>query len=457
MINLTKISTVYFIGIGGIGMSALARYFNHSGKQVFGYDRTRTALCQELEKEGITINYADSLDNMEKNADLVVYTPAIPKDHIQFNWYVDAGYTVAKRAAVLGAITKDKFCIAVAGSHGKTTVSTMIAHLLHRTLGCTAFLGGIASNYQSNYLFSKSKYVVVEADEYDRSFMTLSPNMIVVTSIDSDHLEIYGSLENIEKEFVEFMNLIHPEGTILLNDSLGHLEPKLRDIPSIKKYGKRIDSDYQLNDYRIAHALYHFSVDHGKEKVEDLAMQLGGLHNLLNTTAAIAVCKELGVSNDDIRAGLLEFKGIKRRLEKHIDTAHLSYFDDYAHHPSEVKALLSALRELYPSRKITAIFQPHLFSRTKELANDFAEALSLADQVLLLPIYPARELPIEGVTSALISSEMIKKSVRLVAHEQVLDELKREELDVVVTLGAGNIDTLVGPIKTFFTNKIKAI
>ncbi|MCD8529210.1 MAG: UDP-N-acetylmuramate--L-alanine ligase [Chitinophagales bacterium] len=454
MIDINNISRVYFLGIGGIGMSALARYFIEQGKTVSGYDKTPSPLTEQLQKEGMNIHFEDDINLLDKHADLVIYTPAIPKDHLEMNWYLKNGFTLYKRSQVLGFISQNKFTIAVAGSHGKTTVSAMIAHILNQAGGCTAFLGGIASNYNSNYIHTSDKYVVVEADEFDRSFLTLHPNIAVITAIDSDHLEIYGSLENIEKEFIQFTNNIEENGVLVLNDKYKHINNQVRKDIAVKYYGQDLDSDFVLKHYEVRHGLFHFFVEAESHKLEDLVAHFGGIHNLENATAAIAVCKTLGLHDEEIRKGILTFKGIKRRFEKLVEVADYLYYDDYAHHPEEINALLNSLRFLYPKKEIVAVFQPHLFTRTQDLHKEFAAALSKANEVLLLPIYPARELPIEGVSASLILNEIKGVNKQLVEKENLLEIIKSlAKNKVIVTIGAGDIDRFVEPIKQMLSGK----
>ena len=448
MKDFNKISSVYFLGIGGIGMSALARYFNEKGVEVVGYDKTPSPLTDTLIQEGIRIHFEDSEDTLVKDTQMVIYTPAIPKDNVQFNWYQNNGFTLYKRSQVLGLISQNHFCIAVAGSHGKTTVSSMIAHILHGDEGCTAFLGGIASNYNSNYIHSSDKYMVVEADEFDRSFLTLSPNIAVITSIDSDHLEVYGSLENIENEFIHFTNKIVEGGKLVLNENYKHIETRLNPKLSLVNYGHGALNTYQLLNYEVKEGKFHFSIlCQGGERL-NLEASFGGIHNLENACAAIAVCKEIGISNEAIVKGIASFKGIKRRFEKHVDNESCIYIDDYAHHPKEIKALMNSVKFLYPDKEILAVFQPHLFTRTQDLHEEFAAELSLADEVLLLPIYPARELPIEGVSAKLILDKITSPNKAIIQKEALLASLKEKAKGkLILTIGAGDIDRFVSPLK----------
>lgn len=445
-----NISKVYFLGVGGIGMSALARYFNEQGKEVKGYDKTPSPLTDQLIKEGIQISFEDDLTSLMEDADLVVYTPAIPQSHKQLNWYKNQDFEVMKRSAVLGLISRNHFCIAIAGSHGKTTVSSMVAHLLNQTVGCTAFLGGIASNYNSNYIHSSDKYMVVEADEYDRSFLTLNPNIAGITAIDSDHLEIYGSMEKIEEEFVQFANQIVDGGKLIINEDYAHVGGHVKTAVHQSSYGQREQADYRLLNYRIEEGKFIFSVDFKGEEISDIEAHFGGIHNLENATLAIAIAKELGLANEAIKEGISSFKGIKRRFEKHVDGDTI-YIDDYAHHPREIRAFLQSLKYLYPDKEILAVFQPHLFSRTQNLYQEFADELSLADEVFILPIYPAREEPIEGVSAQLILDAVRHSNKKLVEKDELLALVKASgKGKVVATIGAGDIDRFVEPIKAMF-------
>lgn len=448
MKDLNNISKVYFLGIGGIGMSALARYFNEHGTKVSGYDRTSSPLTDKLQEEGIHIHFEDDITLLNKDADLVVYTPAIPTTHKQLNWYKENGFELLKRSQVLGLISKNHYCIAIAGSHGKTTVSSMVAHILNESVGCTAFLGGIASNFNSNYIHSSDKYMVVEADEFDRSFLTLHPNIAGITAIDSDHLEIYGSLENIEEEFAHFANQIVAGGQLILNDQYTHIQSRLQSNFNLSFYGQESTSNCYLKSYHVEDGKFHFSVVYEGREIEGLVATFGGIHNLENTTLAISVCKELGLEDNQIREGIASFKGIKRRFEKHIDKEGLVYIDDYAHHPMEIKALMRSLKFLYPEREIVAIFQPHLFSRTQDLCAEFAEQLSVADELMLLPIYPAREEAIEGVSAELILDKVSIDRKSIVQKDELLERIKDVAEDkIIVTIGAGDIDRFVEPIK----------
>ncbi len=446
--NLKDIKKVYFLGIGGIGMSALARYFKSLGAEVGGYDKTSTQLTDELKGEGIEVIFEDEVKFMPKDADLVVYTPAIPKDHKGLNFYKENGYSLKKRSEVLGIISADRFTIAVAGSHGKTTVSSMIAHILTQSgFGCSAFLGGIAVNYNSNYLQGQNDVVVIEADEFDRSFHRLSPDMAVVTAVDTDHLDIYGSKEAIDEAFLEFVGKVAEDGFLVvknnqsINEKLPVLDKAFYDLHDT-------EADVYCSKYWVVDGGYLFNVNFFGTEMKGLRLNIGGFHNIENALAAITIAKELRITDEHIKAALASFKGIKRRFEKLVDNEKHVFIDDYAHHPEEIRVFLESVKEIYPKRKITAIFQPHLFSRTKDLADGFAKALSTVDEVILLDIYPARELPMEGVTSELIYNQLTCARKSLVKKEDLVDTLRqRNDLDVVLTIGAGDIDKYLESIK----------
>jgi UDP-N-acetylmuramate--alanine ligase len=451
--DLKSIKRLFFLGIGGIGMSALARYFKSQGAEVSGYDKTPTHLTEELESEGIHVMFEDDVEKMPKELDLVVYTPAIPRDHKGFNFYKDNGYELRKRSEVLGIISADKFTIAVAGSHGKTTVSSMIAHILTESgFGCSAFLGGIAVNYNSNFLLGQGDVVVIEADEFDRSFHRLSPDMAVITAVDTDHLDIYGSKEAIDEAFLEFANKISEEGFLVIkngqtiNDRLPVLDKAFYSLHDT-------DADVYCSKYWVVDGGYLFNVSYYGTELKGFRLNIGGFHNIENAIAAITIALELKITEENIRKAITSFKGIRRRFEKILDNGKVVFIDDYAHHPEEIRVFLESVREIYPKQKITAIFQPHLFSRTKDLAEGFAKSLSLADEVILLDIYPARELPMEGVTSELIYDQLTSNEKLLIKKEQLLDTIKsKKDIEVLVTIGAGDIDKYVSGIKEILSN-----
>lgn len=449
MKGLNEISRIYFIGIGGIGMSALARYFHFHGKLVSGYDKTSTLLTRELEQEGIAIHYTEDLSQAPKDADLVVFTPAIPAQHAELVFYKANGYTMMKRSEVLGLITESSFTIGVAGTHGKTTITTMIAHLLrHSGYGCNAFLGGISVNYNSNFWSNERKVSVVEADEYDRSFLKLSPDIAVITAMDADHLDIYGTAASVEQAFIDYSARIKAGGALIKNAALVRGNDLKGDTQIV--YGRSgSGADIYAANISMHHGSYQFDVVQGNWKLEQVVLHMGGMHNVENVTAAIAVAHRLGIADEKIKEAVEAFKGVKRRFEYIVKEEQLVYIDDYAHHPEELRALISGARGLFPDMHCTVIFQPHLFTRTRDFADGFADVLGTADEVLLLPIYPARELPIEGVNSELLLGRMNGKQARVIEKAAVTDWVARQDRKgkLIITAGAGDIDTLVGPIK----------
>jgi len=445
MVELKDIKRIYFIGIGGIGMSALARYFHFHGKAVSGYDRTATVLTRQLENEGIPVHYEDDPAAAPKDADLVVYTPAVPKDHQEWLYYKEHGYPLLKRSEVLGMITSSSFNICVAGTHGKTTVSTMIAHILRHTgYGCNAFLGGISVNYNSNFWSDQRNVCVVEADEYDRSFLRLSPDIAVITAMDADHLDIYGTAGAVHEAFVQFSGRLKTGGLLLNKKGLD-----LKGDPQWT-YGLDGDADFFASDIKIDQGDYLFNVQTGDWQLKNVVLAMGGRHNVENATAAIAVAHRLGIAGDAVIAAVAAFRGVKRRFEYIVKKPNRVFIDDYAHHPEELRALITGAKELFSGMKCTIIFQPHLFSRTRDFVDGFAASLDLADEVFLLPIYPARELPIEGVTSRLIAEKMTPGKAIVVDKQEILtiikDKVTKDDLKLLITAGAGDIDTLVQPI-----------
>lgn len=454
MKNLKDLKKIYFLGIGGIGMSALARYFKSLGAEVSGYDKTQTALTDELEREGIHVIFEDDANLIPKEVDLVVYTPAIPKDHKGFNFYKGNNYELRKRSEVLGIISADKFTIAVAGSHGKTTVSSMIAHILtHSGFGCSAFLGGIAVNYNSNFLLGHSDVVVIEADEFDRSFHRLAPDMAVITAVDTDHLDIYGTKEKIDEAFIEFTNKIAEEGFLVIKTKQS-INEKLPVLDKAFYSLHDTEADVYCSKYWVTDGGYLFNVNYYGTEITRFGINIGGFHNIENALAAIAIAKELKITDEHIKAALASFKGIKRRFEKVFDNEKVVFIDDYAHHPEEIRVFLESVREIYPQKKITAIFQPHLFSRTKDLAKEFAEQLSQVNEVILLDIYPAREQPLEGVTSELIFNHLTCTGKLLITKDDLLETIhNKDDIEVLVTIGAGDIDKYVAPIKQILSSR----
>lgn len=461
--TIKDIKTIYFIGIGGIGMSALARYFHFHGATVSGYDKTPTVLTRELEKEGIAIHYEEDVDNIPKNPDLVVYTPAVPAAHKELVYYQQHGSTLMKRSEVLGLITNSSFNICVAGTHGKTTITTMIAHILrHSGYGCNAFLGGISVNYNSNYWSDKRNVCVVEADEYDRSFLRLRPNIAVISAMDADHLDIYGTAEAVEQAFIDFSGCLKPDGLLLSHKGLrreADLKGDRRETYGIAADSSRQDArqstlaDFRATDIAIDQGDYLFRVESADWTLDHVVLPMGGRHNVENATAAIAVAHTLGIPGDKIVEAVAAFRGVKRRFEYIVKGAKQVYIDDYAHHPEELRALITGAKEMFGGIKTTVIFQPHLFTRTRDFADGFAESLDLADEVLLLPIYPAREQPIPGVTSGLIAAKMKEANVKIVDKNAILSTLKKEEIELLITAGAGDIDTLVEPLRQWLETK----
>ena len=458
MIELNKISRIYFVGIGGIGMSALARYFNARQVAVRGYDKTETVLTKQLVSEGIAVDYKDDPEFIDKDAQLVVYTPAIPKDHKGLNYYEQNNYAVVKRSDVLGAITNSSFNICVAGTHGKTTTSSMVAHILrHSGYGCNAFLGGIAVNYNSNFWSSEKNVCVVEADEYDRSFLKLSPDMAIITAMDPDHLDIYGTAENVEQAFIDFSAKIKPGGVLV--NKFGLVRGNELKGDNKKSYHlNNENADVYAANIKMNNGSYQFDVVQQDPIaigwiLKDVVLNMGGMHNIENMIAAITVAHDLKIDDEKIKAAVSSFKGVKRRFEYIVKNEKVIYIDDYAHHPDELKALITGAKKLFPSENCVVVFQPHLFSRTKDFADGFAASLDLADEVILLPIYPARELPMEGVTSELIMGKMKNENRSVKTKEELLKWITHNKVEMIITAGAGDIDTLVEPIKKVLINK----
>lgn len=445
--ELKKIHRIYFIGIGGIGMSAIARFFNEKGAAVSGYDRTSTQLTQQLEAEGIRIHYTEDLEQIDKGADLVVYTPAIPATQKELVYYRENGYEVVKRSDVLQEITRELFAITVAGTHGKTTVSTMVAHLLrHSGYGCNAFLGGISSNYGKNFWSSDKPVAVIEADEYDRSFLKLNPDIALLTAMDPDHLDIYGTEQAVEEAFIQYTQNIKPNGTLLARHGLSR-GSELKGDNKLTYSLQNSAADIYATNIRMDNGGYEFDVVQQDWMIDNLQLHIGGMHNVENAVSAIGVAHLLGISNEKIRAAVADFKGIRRRFEYLVKKDNVVYIDDYAHHPEELRALITSAKSLFRGKKCTVIFQPHLFSRTRDFAGGFGETLSLADEVVLLPIYPARELPIEGVTSETIAGRIKGPEVKIMPRDEVPAWLKTQLAELVITAGAGDIDLLREPVR----------
>jgi UDP-N-acetylmuramate--alanine ligase len=445
--KLDTIKNIYFIGIGGIGMSALARYFVAKGCVVSGYDKTKTILTEALTELGINIHYEDDIRQIDTKADVVVYTPAIPESHQELTYYKANGYEVVKRSDILGWITEGSFNICVAGTHGKTTVSTMVAHLLRDTeYGCTAFLGGIAANYNTNFWSSDNNVVVVEADEYDRSFLKLHPSIAVITSMDADHLDIYKTPAAFEDAFVSFSEKVKAGGLLLAKKGLAR-EASF-DTSKLVTYSLNSNSaSIYAKDITVINGAYCFTAVGPNWQIEELILNMGGLHNIENALVAIAIAVHLGIDPEKIKIALANFAGVKRRFEYLVKTNEQILIDDYAHHPAELAALISGVRSLYSNQKLTLVFQPHLYSRTQDLCDGFAASLSAADEVVLLPIYPARELPIAGVTSEMIAHKMTHKNVVLLEKEALGDWVKKQQPKLLIMAGAGDIDVLIRNIK----------
>ena len=440
-----NIRKIYFLGIGGIGMSALARYFRAKGISIHGYDKTPTSLTAELESEGMIIHFKDDINLIPGDSDLVIYTPAIPKTLKEFIFLKESGIPMYKRAEVTGMVTEGKTTVAIAGTHGKTSISSLIAHLL-LTAGfpATALIGGISKNYSTNFITSgKEEIMVVEADEYDRSFLSLFPDIAVISAIDPDHLDIYGTAEEVNHSFNDFTGNIKPDGRLVARNGLSLL------LPTGKKrinYAYDESTDVFGTNLRNEEGYQKFDLISPWGKINDICLQIPGIHNVENALAAASVCLSLGVSSERIAEGIESFSGVRRRFDTRLKQQNCVYIDDYAHHPRELEAFISAVRQIYPGKKLTGLFQPHLYSRTRDFADGFAKSLDLLDEAWLLDIYPARELPIPGVTSRMILDQMQSEHKKLVSKEQVLQLLKEEKHQVFLTIGAGDIDMLVEPI-----------
>ncbi|MFT7164547.1 MAG: UDP-N-acetylmuramate--alanine ligase [Flavobacterium sp.] len=448
--NLNQIQNVYFIGIGGIGMSALARYFKNIGKQVSGYDKTPTTLTKELIDSGIAIHFEDSIDLIPKEYfvenTLVIITPAVPSAHSEWNYFVERDFHVKKRAEVLGIITKDTFCFAVAGTHGKTTTSSILGHILYETgADVTAFIGGIVENYNSNLIGGGKTITVVEADEFDRSFLHLHPNIACITSMDADHLDIYGTSDAIEASFLEFAEKVKDKSKLFIT----------KDLP-LQGVTVAVNEDavYSAFNVRIEDGSYLFDIKTPTGVLFDFHFGLPGKHNLMNALMAIAMAEIFGTPTDAIAVALASFKGVKRRFSYQIKEEHLVYIDDYAHHPTEIDAVYQAVRELYPNKKVLAVFQPHLFSRTRDFADEFAKSLSHFDEVILMDIYPARELPMEGITSEWLLGKIDNEHKEIVSKDQLIKAVLKSDAQVIVTIGAGDIGELVVTIKEALNENI---
>lgn len=463
--NLDLYKHIYLLGIGGIGMSALARYFNAQGIQVSGYDKSKTTLTEKLEKEGIAIHYKDDISQISDEVKeakfaeiLVIYTPAIDENNTEFHFFKEKGIIPLKRSEVLGIITRQSFTIAIAGTHGKTTTAALLTHILKNSeIDCTAFLGGVSKDFNSNLILAeKGNIVIVEADEYDRSFLSLYPDVAVITSIDADHLDIYENKKSLEIAFQKFASQVKQKGFLLVQAGV-QTEFEKPEEGALVSYSATEKADYYASNIGISNNKTKFDIGvldilpgmAYKKKITNLLIDMPGKHNIENVLAASAVACFLGATCDNVEKAIGSFKGIKRRFEIHLHNDKMTFIDDYAHHPKEVKVTIQAVKELYEGKKVMVIFQPHLFSRTQDFADEFAESLSLSDELILLEIYPAREKPIDGVTSQMLAEKCTIKN-EVCSKEQLLSVLEKKDFEVLLTMGAGDISTLVQPIKEFY-------
>jgi len=458
MIEFNKISNIWFIGVGGIGMSALARYFVAGGFSVAGYDRVESAITRSLIEEGIGVTYRDEINDIpdefrDAKQTLVIYTPAIPRDNRIFNYFVSNDFRVHKRSEVLGMISRKYRSVAIAGTHGKTSVSTLTAHLLKQShIDCTAFLGGISRNYLTNMLIGESDITIMEADEFDRSFHQLEPEMALITSMDADHLDVYGDYDNMIKAYDKFIAKITDNGILILNDKIAG---KLEVPDRIRKYtyGFNSSSDFHVSDLKIVSEEYHFKAHTPWGVIENLSLLIPGRLNIENSLGAISAALLAGVDENDIRKALIYYKGVMRRFDVRINNRNLLYIDDYAHHPEELNYCIESVKEFYGERSITGIFQPHLYSRTRDHADGFAASLDKLDKAIILPVYPAREEPIPGVDSRMIYDRMKMKNKKLATKEELPAILESQDIDVLLTLGAGDIDRMVDSIENILNKK----
>jgi len=442
---------MYFLGIGGIGMSALARWYNHQGATIFGYDLNRSPLTDELITEDMTLHFDADISQIPENIDIVVYTPAIPSDNIELVYLKNTKIPIFKRAELIGQITKDYTTIAVAGTHGKTSISALTAHLLkHSGADVTAFVGGICRNYNSNLILSNStEYLIIEADEYDRSLLQLEPDIAIISSMDEDHLDIYQNHDDIKTTFTSFAQKLSIDGVLIHNSKL---DP-FYNIPGKHiSYGITANSSIFASNIHVSNKKFVFDIDTDIGKLKDIEIQVPGIHNIENTLAAIAVAIEIGLSIPEIVSGIKTFKGVERRMDFRIVNENIIYIDDYAHHPEEIKATISAVKALYPNKKITGIFQPHLFSRTRDFTREFAKELSELDEIILMEIYPAREKPIQGITSHTLLDYIDNKSAQLMNSKEILNYLSDNQPEVLLTMGAGDIGLLVKEIEKLLLN-----
>ncbi|WP_299669245.1 UDP-N-acetylmuramate--L-alanine ligase [uncultured Polaribacter sp.] len=429
-------ASIYFIGIGGIGMSAIARYFASNGKKVAGYDKTPSQITKDLEKLGVEIHFEDAVKNipisfLNKEKTLVVYTPAIPKNHAEYNYFLENNFTILKRAEILGKITETTFCLAVAGTHGKTTTSAILGHIM-TSANATSFLGGIAENYNSNLILGEDKISVVEADEFDRSFLQLSPNIACITSMDADHLDIYENPEALTESFVEFSNKVSSTLIVAKGVPLKGLTYAIEEV-----------ADYKAFNLKIENGTYVFDVKTPSSEIKNITFHLPGKHNVMNALAALAMADVYGIPLEKIKQSLESFKGVKRRFSYKIKTENFMLIDDYAHHPTEINAVENSVREMYPNQEILVVFQPHLFSRTRDFIDDFAKALTKFDHILLLEIYPAREIPIAGVDANWLLSKIENPHKKMTQKNNLVKDIKNTNAKIVVMLGAGDIGVMI--------------
>ena len=439
---------MYFLGIGGIGMSALARWYKQQGALIYGYDRFRSPLTDDLIKEGMIIHFEEDIDQLPETIDIVVYTPAIPSDNIEFVHLQKTGIPIFKRSELIGNITKDYFTIAIAGTHGKTSISALAAHILKNAgINVSAFVGGICKNYNSNLILSQSTdYIVVEADEYDKSLLQIEPNIVIISSMDQDHLDIYEDHDEIKATFIKFAQKLPQTGVLIYNSKLESFETPGKHV----SYGINNESSITASNIRVSNGKFVFDIDTGIGKIENIEIQVPGIHNIENTLAAIGIAIEIGLSANEIKSGISTFEGVARRMDFRIVNEELIFIDDYAHHPEEIKATISAVKDLYPNKKITGIFQPHLYSRTKDFTDEFASELSQLDELILMEIYPAREKPIKGITSKIILEKTKNTKGKIMGGQEILEYLSDKKPEVLLTMGAGDIGLLVRKIETQF-------
>ncbi|MBI2721627.1 MAG: UDP-N-acetylmuramate--L-alanine ligase [Bacteroidetes bacterium] len=446
----------YFLGVGGIGMSALARYFNHYNKKVIGYDKTSTPLTLQLEEEGVICHYKDDVNYLneilgifKKDEVLIIYTPAIPQENQEYQYLIQKNYTILKRSQVLGEITRQFKTIAIAGTHGKTTTTTLVTHLLKSAgINCFSFMGGISKNYNTNLLLGEvdksDTYIVVEADEYDRSFLTLEPDIAVITSVDADHLDIYGDAEHVKESYALFAGKLKSGGTLIVKKNVDN---DLRLTNKHLIYSLNLDTEYCAKSITIENAQFYFDIQSPIESIDSVTLGLPGTHNVENSIAAVAVAQQLGIKGEIIKEALRSFSGVKRRFDYRVKSDKVIYIDDYAHHPEELTATIGSVKSLYPEKRIMGIFQPHLFTRTRDFADAFAASLDMLDECILLDIYPAREKPIEGVSSKMLIDKMKSKNSKVLSKEEAIEHIRNESPEVLLTMGAGDIDGMISQIE----------